>query len=83
VKNDELHGSLPGESERSIPLRSPGIIKDARCKSSHAEAGTDSFLLAMKLLDGEIAPGESLTVDADPKRGEMIFTPATAKAART
>jgi ATP-dependent Clp protease ATP-binding subunit ClpB len=39
--------------------------------------------LAMKLLDGEIAPGESLTVDADPKRGEMIFTPATAKAART
>ena len=39
--------------------------------------------LAMKLLDGEIAPGESLVVDADPKRGEMIFQPAVAKAART
>jgi ATP-dependent Clp protease ATP-binding subunit ClpB len=38
--------------------------------------------LAMKLLDGEVAPGDSLTVDADPKRGEMTFARATAKAAR-
>jgi hypothetical protein len=36
----------------------------------------------MKLLDGEIAPGEALTVDADPKRGEMTFAPATAKVVR-
>jgi ATP-dependent Clp protease ATP-binding subunit ClpB len=38
--------------------------------------------LAMKLLDGEVAPGDSLTVDADVKRGEMTFARATAKAAR-
>ena len=36
----------------------------------------------MKLLDGEITPGETLIVDADPKRGEMTFEPAAAKAAR-
>jgi hypothetical protein len=45
--------------------------------------GAIQAVAAMKLLDGEIVPGESLTVDADPKRGEMIFTPAVAKAART
>jgi ATP-dependent Clp protease ATP-binding subunit ClpB len=39
--------------------------------------------LAMKLLDGEIAPGETLTVDADPKRGEMTFARATVKATRS
>ena len=38
--------------------------------------------LAMKLLDGEVVPGDSLTVDADMKKGAMTFTPATAKAAR-
>jgi hypothetical protein len=37
----------------------------------------------MKLLDGEMAPGDTLTVDADMKKGEMIFRPAAAKAART
>ena len=36
----------------------------------------------MKLLDGEIVPGDSLTVDADPQRGEMIFAREVAKAAR-
>jgi hypothetical protein len=82
VKNDELHGSLPGESERSIPLRSPGIIKDARCKSSHAEAGTDSFLLAMKLLDGDVLPGETVEVDGDLKKGTMTFNRAMARTAR-
>ena len=39
--------------------------------------------LAMKLLDGEVVPGERLTVDADPQRGEMTFSPAAAKAARS
>jgi len=38
--------------------------------------------LAMKLLDGEVMPGETLTIDADPKRGEMTFAPAKAKVAR-
>jgi ATP-dependent Clp protease ATP-binding subunit ClpB len=38
--------------------------------------------LAMKLLDGEVLPGDSVSVDADPKRGEMKFERATAKAAR-
>jgi ATP-dependent Clp protease ATP-binding subunit ClpB len=38
--------------------------------------------LAMKILDGEILGGESLTVDADPaKRDQMTFERATAKAA--
>jgi ATP-dependent Clp protease ATP-binding subunit ClpB len=36
----------------------------------------------MKLLDGEITPGETLIVDADTKKGEMTFAPAAAKAAR-
>ena len=39
--------------------------------------------LAMKLLDGEVVPGQSLTIDGDLKQGQMIFTPAAAKAART
>jgi len=37
--------------------------------------------LAMKLLDGEVVPGQSLTIDGDLKQGQMIFTPAAAKAA--
>jgi len=36
----------------------------------------------MKFLDGEIAAGDSLTVDADMKKGEMPFERAKAKAAR-
>ena len=38
--------------------------------------------LAMKLLDGEVHPGDSLTVDADVKKGGMTFKKATGKAAR-
>jgi ATP-dependent Clp protease ATP-binding subunit ClpB len=38
--------------------------------------------LAMKLLDGEVVPGDSLTVEADPKRGEMRFARATTRVAR-
>jgi ATP-dependent Clp protease ATP-binding subunit ClpB len=38
--------------------------------------------LAMKLLDGEILPGETVEVDADMKKGVMTFERATAKAAR-
>jgi ATP-dependent Clp protease ATP-binding subunit ClpB len=38
--------------------------------------------LAMKLLDGEIAPGDALTIDADLKKGAMTFERAKAKAAR-
>jgi ATP-dependent Clp protease ATP-binding subunit ClpB len=38
--------------------------------------------LAMKLLDGEVRPGDSLTVDAHPKRDEMTFTQGAAKSAR-
>jgi ATP-dependent Clp protease ATP-binding subunit ClpB len=38
--------------------------------------------LAMKILDGEILPGETVVVDADLKKGEMAFARATAKAAR-
>jgi ATP-dependent Clp protease ATP-binding subunit ClpB len=38
--------------------------------------------LAMKLLEGEILPGETLSVDADLEKAEMTFSPATAKAAR-
>jgi hypothetical protein len=32
--------------------------------------------------DGGIAPGDTLTVDADMKKGEMIFRQGAAKAAR-
>ena len=38
--------------------------------------------LAMKLLDGEVVPGDALTIDADLKKGEMTFAPAKAKAAK-
>jgi ATP-dependent Clp protease ATP-binding subunit ClpB len=38
--------------------------------------------LAMKLLDGEVVPGDSLTIDADMKKGTMTFTPVKAKAAK-
>ncbi len=38
--------------------------------------------LALKLLEGEVMPGESLEVDADLKKGEMTFTPAKTKAAK-
>jgi ATP-dependent Clp protease ATP-binding subunit ClpB len=38
--------------------------------------------LAMKLLDGDVVPGDSLTVDADMKRGVMTFARATATAAK-
>jgi ATP-dependent Clp protease ATP-binding subunit ClpB len=39
--------------------------------------------LAMKMLDGEVLPGENLTVDADIKKGIMTFTRTAVKAART
>ena len=32
--------------------------------------------LAMKLLDGEVTPGDSLLIDADAKKGAMTFTRA-------
>jgi ATP-dependent Clp protease ATP-binding subunit ClpB len=38
--------------------------------------------LAMKLLDGEVLPGETVEVDADLKKGTMTFARATAKAVR-
>jgi ATP-dependent Clp protease ATP-binding subunit ClpB len=36
--------------------------------------------LAMKLLDGDVHPGDRIEVDADPKKGEMTFERAAAKA---
>ena len=36
--------------------------------------------LAMKILDGEVHPGDDVNVDADAKSGEMKFAPETAKA---
>jgi ATP-dependent Clp protease ATP-binding subunit ClpB len=36
--------------------------------------------LALKLLDGEIQPGDTIIVDAGPRSDEMKFTRATAKA---
>ncbi|HET7840652.1 MAG TPA: type VI secretion system ATPase TssH, partial [Terriglobia bacterium] len=38
--------------------------------------------LAMKLLEGEFAAGDIISVDADLKRGEMTFGLASTKAAR-
>jgi ATP-dependent Clp protease ATP-binding subunit ClpB len=38
--------------------------------------------LAMKMLDSEIMPGDSITVDADLKKGEMVFEKEAVKAAR-
>jgi ATP-dependent Clp protease ATP-binding subunit ClpB len=36
--------------------------------------------LALKILDGEVKPGDTVKVDADSKSGEMKFAPASAKA---
>jgi ATP-dependent Clp protease ATP-binding subunit ClpB len=36
--------------------------------------------LALKLLDGEVKPGDTVIVDADPRSDEMKFTTETAKA---
>ncbi|MGH9403508.1 MAG: hypothetical protein ACRD2P_15540, partial [Terriglobia bacterium] len=38
--------------------------------------------LAMKMLEGDVLPGDSLTVDANLKKGEMVFEKETVKAAR-
>ena len=38
--------------------------------------------LAMKLLDGEVLPGETVEVDGDPKKCTMTFARAPAKTAR-
>jgi ATP-dependent Clp protease ATP-binding subunit ClpB len=38
--------------------------------------------LAMKMLDGEILPGDSITIDADLKEGVMVFEKEAAKVAR-
>jgi len=38
--------------------------------------------LALKILEGEVTPGETIEVDADLKKGEMTFKPAKAKVAR-
>jgi ATP-dependent Clp protease ATP-binding subunit ClpB len=38
--------------------------------------------LAMKMLDGEIMPGDSLAVDADLKKGEMVFEKEAVKTAK-
>jgi ATP-dependent Clp protease ATP-binding subunit ClpB len=38
--------------------------------------------LAMKLLDGEVLPGETIEVDADLKKGAMTFGRDTAKATK-
>ncbi len=39
--------------------------------------------LAIKMLDGEVMPGDSLMVDADLKKGEMVFEKEAARAARS
>ena len=36
--------------------------------------------LALKLLDGEVKPGDTVIVDADPRSDEMKFDTETAKA---
>jgi len=36
--------------------------------------------LALKILDGEVKPGDNVIVDADPKTGEMQFKRDTMKA---
>jgi ATP-dependent Clp protease ATP-binding subunit ClpB len=38
--------------------------------------------LAMKLLDGDVLPGESLSVDCDLRRGAMTFNRAASKVLR-
>ena len=37
--------------------------------------------LALKILEGEFAAGDTIDVDADLKKGEMRFASATGKAA--
>jgi flagellar biosynthesis component FlhA len=36
----------------------------------------------MKILDGEVLPGDSLTIDADLKKGQITFARPATKAAR-
>jgi len=36
----------------------------------------------MKILDGDVLPGDTLTVDADLKKARMTFERESAKAAR-
>lgn len=36
--------------------------------------------LAMRILDGEVRPGDQVQVDADPKTGEMTFKRTAGKA---
>jgi ATP-dependent Clp protease ATP-binding subunit ClpB len=38
--------------------------------------------LAVRMLDGEIMPGDSISVDADPKKGEMVFEKEAVRTAR-
>jgi ATP-dependent Clp protease ATP-binding subunit ClpB len=38
--------------------------------------------LAMKILDGDVLAGETLTVDGDLKKGEMHFPTSTARVTR-
>ncbi len=38
--------------------------------------------LALKILEGEVTPDETVEVDADSKKGEMTFAPAKAKGAQ-
>jgi ATP-dependent Clp protease ATP-binding subunit ClpB len=38
--------------------------------------------LALKILEGEVTPGETVEVDANLKKGEMTFAPVKAKASR-
>ncbi len=38
--------------------------------------------LAMKMLEGDVLPGDSLVVDADSKKGEMVFEKETVKTAQ-
>lgn len=38
--------------------------------------------LALKILEGDFLPGDSVAVDADLKKGEMTFVRAVAKGAR-
>jgi ATP-dependent Clp protease ATP-binding subunit ClpB len=38
--------------------------------------------LALKILEGEVTPGETVEVNANLKKGEMTFAPARAKAAQ-
>ncbi len=38
--------------------------------------------LAMKILDGEVVPGDQVIVDADLKKGEMCFERGAAKGAK-